>query len=112
MNESRALHMANVVSRLLDGTGERGVLTDSDIAKSNARAALPWEEQQKQTRVEVAKYTVGDRVRFLLGGPRGLVLYGTVDEIHELWIGVRGDDQRFYVCPPFSGIKKINGSHL
>lgn len=87
-------------------------MTEEDKNRSKAHDQMEWSEWLDLKRAEVQKFALGDRVRFPLGGLTGLWLYGTVDGIHELWIGVCGDDGGGYVCPGFCGIEKINMSRL
>lgn len=107
MAEDHASHMASLIVRLLSGEGPRHVPTEAEIAECVNREKVPFAEYVELKRTEVKKFSVGDRVQFPIGGQRGLLLYGVVDKIHEMWVSVLGDDGSSYVCPAFSGIQKM-----
>ena len=113
MSDSHITHLSSLISRLLDGTGEYGVITDADKERSKTFDQMTWSQQLELKKIEVKKYSIGDKVRFTVGGQNGLLLYGIVDDdSYEYCICVRGDDGGHYVCSPFGGIHKCQKSNI
>jgi hypothetical protein len=107
MTEEDAARTASLIVKLLRGEGRHHVPSADELAEHTAREKMSWEQKLEHARQKVKTFSVGDRVTYPMGGPGGMLFVGTVDEIHELWIGVRGEDGGAYVCPPFCGIQKI-----
>jgi hypothetical protein len=114
LNPQIVTGVAAVVLALLEATApgvstaerERRVVTDEQRKEQEELYALPHEQQLQRKRDEVRKYVVGERVSFPMGRQDGILFYGTVEELGELVVYVRGNDGVSYCCPPFGGIQK------
>lgn len=93
----------------------KDVLTTADRSLADHLGSLRHEQRLQWNRDQIATYRVGDPIKAVLGGYRGLWLYGKVTEVNQTHVAFQtATDTTTYVAQPgpASGLQHISQEEL